>query len=79
MSVLKNIFNFEFSLSERTKKLLLAIALILASFGFANLFGIIENLEENIAKILTALASAYAVIQALYVDIKDAFAKPKKD
>jgi hypothetical protein len=65
------------TLSEKTKAIILSVAVVIAALGFANISGLIEQFPKDFEVIITAVSSLVSVITAYFKKAKDVIEDPK--
>lgn len=68
-------FSFEFT--EKQKAIIIALGVVVASLGFANIATLIEMFPKDLEVIVTAVSSAISVIVAYYKKVEDTIKNPK--
>lgn len=69
--------NFNFTLTENQKKVIIALGVVVATLGFANIAGLISQFPQDLEVIITAVSSAISVITAYYKKVEDVIKNPK--
>lgn len=66
-----------FTITEKQKAIIIGLGVIVASLGFANIAGLIDQLPKDFEVIVTAVSAAITALTAYYKKVEEVIKDPK--